>query len=931
MTYFRSFMLGLLFFNLPVFGQLERKVLPVDSRFQQGTLSNGLKYIIRQNATPPDKVEMYLHIGSGSIDEEDNQQGLAHFLEHMAFNGSKNFPAGTLIKYFESLGLTFGMHQNAFTSFDQTTYILSLPNVKEETLDKGLLCLSDFAYRLDLDTKEIDKERGVIEEEERARSSVRQRILNEIIPVVLPGSRAAKRLPIGKMDVIKTAPRERFVEFYEKWYHPENAVLMIVGDIKPEEIEALVVKHFSAWEQKKEIPKPLPTGIKPYTRESAYVVTDSELTQASIGVSCIKSLRPLKNTDDYRRQVITNLGEWIINKRLGDMLKNGEAVYQSASASSSSFLNVCTYVSASADGKPEDWKHMLEQIIREVKRAREFGFHQQEMDDAMKVFLSSAGRAVTTEATRRSVSIISELNSSISEGNMPMSAEQEQQLLEQILPSITITEINDSFARAFSNENRLILLELPKKVGLEAPSVERLLEVARRAEKEKVTPYKIKKRAKNFLEKDPEPGKIISETYHEATKVTSLKFENGLCCHHKEMNFNKDSVTVRLKFLGGKIEESEANRGITDVAVLPLHQPATSKLSSVDIRNMMVGKNVSVSGGNGQDQVSLVISGSNKDLEEGMRLAHLLIKEAKIEEPIFNNTTQQIRQALEQMKTSVDMQLMDAMGRLVTNADPRFGMLTEEQLAKLNISDSQKWLDRILGQAPIEASIVGDIEKDQAVVLIQKYFGSLPTRQSYGHIEQLREIKIKEEGIDKEIKVRTQTPKSLVMVAYRGPEYKDKKKRRVMSLAARILSSRLHEEIRENNQLTYSAFCRSQSEPAFTNKSLVFAYFTADKEKARRAATLCKQIMQEFAKKGPSEEEVKTAKKQFATTIKSMVEKPAYWSGLLSDLELRGNSLDDVANIEKIYQGYNRDDIHKTVKEYFTVNNNITIVVLPNK
>ena len=482
----------------------------------------------------------------------------------------------------------------------------------------------------------------------------------------------------------------------------------------------------------------------------------------------------------------------------------------------------------------------------------------------------------------------------------------------------------------FQMKNRLIILEMPEKKDLEVPSINRLLEVARRAEKEKVTPYEIKNGLRVFLEKDPEGGKIVERSLHEATGVTTVKLENGVCFHQKSMDFNKDNVTVQIKFLGGKIGgETAENRGITDVSVLPLHQPSTKSFSSVDIRNMMVGKNVSVSGGNGQDQISLVISGSNKDLEDGFRLAYLLINEAKIEEPIFNNTTQQIKQALEQMKSSVDMQLMDAMGRLVTNSDPRFGMLSEEQLMKLDMIESQKWLDRILTEAPIEASIVGDIEAGKAIALMQKYLGSLPARKSYSHIEKLRNITVKKQGIDKEIKVNTQTPKSLVMVAYRGPEYADKTKRRVMSLAAKILGSRLHEEIRENNQLTYSAFCRSQRKPPEATRVWFLLTLRPIKIKLEELQFYVKKSCRNLPKKGPSEEEVKTAKKQFATTIKSMVEKPGYWSGLLSNLQLRGNSLDDVANIDKIYAAYERDDIRKVVKEYFTVENNITIVVLP--
>jgi zinc protease len=259
---------------LPLTAQDLTQKLPVEPNLKQGVLANGLRYIIKENKTPAEKVEMYLHVGSGSLDEEDNQQGLAHFLEHMAFNGSKNFPAGTLVKYFESLGLTFGRHQNAFTSFDQTTYILSLPNIKQQTLDKGLLCLSDFAFRLDLEIKEIDKERGVIQEEQRARTSVNQRIMEKMLPQLLPDSRTAQRLPIGNMAVIQKASRQRFVDFYEKWYHPENCVLIIVGDINAGAIEEMINKHFKDWKKKANAPKHLKSGIKPYLNSRSYVVAD---------------------------------------------------------------------------------------------------------------------------------------------------------------------------------------------------------------------------------------------------------------------------------------------------------------------------------------------------------------------------------------------------------------------------------------------------------------------------------------------------------------------------------------------------------------------------------------------------------------------------------------------------------------------------------
>ena len=354
-------------------------------------------------------------------------------------------------------------------------------------------------------------------------------------------------------------------------------------------------------------------------------------------------------------------------------------------------------------------------------------------------------------------------------------------------------------------------------------------------------------------------------------------FENGLVCHHKHMDFNKDNITVTLNFAGGKIEETAENRGISDMAAIPLRTPATNKLSSVDIQNIMTGKNVSVSGSAGEDKISIRITGNRKDLEEGLRLAYILILDAKIEEAVFNLVKQQLSQSLMQYKSSVDMQLMDNLNQSLTGRDPRFTMLSPKQLNSIKIQDTQIWLERILKNAPIEASIVGDIKLDDATNLINKYFGSLPKRSDFSHLKALRELKVKE-PVDLEIKVDTKTPKSLVLVGWRGPKYKDTKDRQLMVLAAKVLSSRLHEEIREKKQLTYSAFAQAMISPSFQNKGLLFAYFTADKNKARNAADLCHDIVMTLKRNGPTEVETNTVLKQMKNDIKEMLEKPSFWT-----------------------------------------------------
>jgi len=933
----------LLFFTLsPLGAQNLNQPLPIDPTLEHGSLSNGMRFIIKENAMPAQKVELYLHINSGSLDEEDHQRGLAHFLEHMAFNGSKNFPSGTLVKYFESLGMTFGLHQNAFTSFDQTTYILSLPNTQKETLDKGLLCLSDFAFRLDLSIEEIDKERGVIEEEDRARSSVQQRILNKTLPVLLPDSRVAKRLPIGIIDIIKKAPRKSFVDFYKKWYHPENCTLLIVGDIRKEDVKALITKHFFDWQKKQLPPKHLKADISPYTTTRAFIVQDKELTGASISIGSISPALKMQTYGNYRKKIIDDIGTWIVNRRLRDMIQSGKARFQSASLQKANFLNTCTYTGTDAKGKSEYWKNIITQVVLEIKRARKFGFHEQEIEDAIKEYISLAEIAVTSVSTRKSSSIIKELNDSISADSMPMSADQELSFLKEVLPSITLSDISTSFNRNFAPENRLITLSLPfnsdeldknkKKRLIKTPTEKELIQLVNAVENRMVSPLVIKERPKELLSIEPAPGKVQSQVQHKDTMVNTFKFSNGCTCHHKQMSYNKDNIIVTLRFAGGVIEETAANRGITEFATLPLRIPSTSKLSAIDIQKIMTGKKVQVSGGANKDSISITIKGSIQGINEGFKLAYLLIRDAKIEEPIFNMMKQQETQRLSQFSSNVGMQLQQALNYGLSGGDARFTVLNKDQIANVTLKQSQEWLNRILRNAPLEISIVGDISREQILPILNKYIAPIKPRDTasgLARLENLRQVKVTPSTIEENIKVDTETPKALVLVAWRGPEHNQFKDRYCMNLAAKVLSSRLHEEIREKRQLTYSAFSQAQSDAAFTNRGIILSYFTADKTKARKAAIICRTIMKTLAKAGPSAEEMTVIQKQFSTDLKTMLQKPSFWASWLADYNYHHKNLDELKNIEKNYTSYTKEDVLETLQKYFTINNEIMIVVQP--
>jgi zinc protease len=914
-------------------GQLvPNATLPVDPAVKVVKLDNGFTCLIRSHNRPPGKVGMWLHISSGSINEEEDQRGLAHFLEHLAFNGSKHFPPGRLVKYFESLGLRFGQHQNAFTSFNETTYTLSLPDTEEETLDKGLLCLSDYAYQMSIVPEEVDKERKVILEELRARLSARSRMLDKLLPILLPGSRVAQRLPIGKQDILKSADRALIKSYYDKWYHPGNATLIVVGDLKPEQIEKLLPKHFGEWKKSAKPVEDADPGISVYTKTRAATVTDPEKTDAEVSVISVRPVEFTKTTADFRRNLVETLGSWIFNRRMGNLVREGQAPFQNASAYKFPFLNVCSYIEAEASGEPAKSEAMLTALLIELKRAREHGFLNQELEDGKKSLLSSADQRAKTESTRDARAFLSGMNSSIERGRMSMSAKQNLNLMGALLPTIKLTEVAAAFKNNFDPSNRLVLVTMPEKKDIKVPSKEAILAIATKAEQTKVDPLQEKERPKALLTKTPEPGKVVETEEEPELKILSTTLSNGVRLHLREMDFRKNQVIAHITIAGGTIKETAKTRGFTRAAGLAFSQPASQHLSSTQIRDLMTGKKVSVSGGAGEDMLTITVQGSPKDLEQGFQLAHLLMTSPKIEKAALDRWKKQMEQSIQKQKTSVESQLWQRIAQLLSNNDPRADYLTLEEVNAVELGAAQKWLEGIVRTGPIEASIVGDIKRGKALSLALRYLGSLPARQREDKsLEALRKITRKDGPLSSKVEVETITPRAVVFVGWRSADWRAVKERRTVQIASQILSSRLRKEIREDRGLTYSTACFSRPSKEYEGTSFIGCYFTADPEKATAAAAIARSVIEQFAKEGPTDEEMATVRKQFKNIIEQSQKNPSYWAGVLSDLEYHETRIADVKEALQKYITYSKADVMASMKKYIIAKERFEVIALPKK
>ena len=892
--------------------------LPVDPAVQRGTLDNGMAYWVRSHATPPGKVAFWLQVSTGSLNERDGQEGMAHFLEHMAFNGSENFPPGQLLPYFESIGLRFGQHQNAFTSLDQTTYILTLPDTKEETIDKGLLYLSDVAFRMLLLPEEIDKERGVILEEKRARKGTQQRLMEQFLPAVLPGSRVARRLPIGLDETLNAIQREDMLDYYWTWYHPGKATLLAVGDLPADTMVAAIKRHFDAWQRQDPPPKDLEAGIQPFDGPRAVVLTDPELTVARLETLAILPYAPRQTVGDYRRHLVEQVGTWIVNRRMEQRIQEGDVPYQDAGTYVSRFFGVARQAVAGAESAPEDWRDAFGALIKDVKTARLYGFSPTELDAAIRALQAEAEHAEQTEATRDAHAFLGGMNRALRRGELPRSAFQTLALVSDILPTITVQEVAEVFSARFEPGQGVHILILPEQPDESLPSSEEVLQVVQDSLDQPVVAWQAKESPTSLLAGDPQPGEIVARTRFEPLDVTHVTFSNQARLHYRFVDFKKDYVAVTVTLAGGRIRESPEQRGITAVAAQPLTKPATSRLSSTDIRDLMTGKQVRVQAQADADSVSLTVSGTPEDLEDGLRLLHLLMRDARIEPTLVELWKNQELQTLASELTDIGSRSYEAVRLVLSGNDPRQARLTAEQINQraAAIPEAQAWLDDILRSAPMEIAIVGDIPEERAIELAATYLGSLPKRMRQdASLDTLRDVAGFTGPVTRTVEVETITPRAHPILLWRSAPWQDVRGRRLMFIAARILERRIRKEIREDRGLTDSTDTYVHPSRVYPDMSALYVDFTADPEKVTEAVEVAKRTVEEFAAGGPTDEEVETVRKQLSNSLETMLKEPQFWVYILADLEYHGTRLQDIVGLVDKLMAYSKADIAEQVRK----------------
>jgi zinc protease len=905
--------------------------LPRDEKNVYGQFDNGLKYIVRRNVNPPGKVSLHLHVRSGAMNESERQVGLAHFLEHMAFNGSRHFKAGELIPLLNKLGMIFGADSNAHTTFHETVYKLTMPDTKPETIDLALTIFSDYAFGLDLSEQEIDEERGVILEESRSRKSAAERIQKQFLKQVFAGSRIAVHDVIGDEEQIKTFPRAEFTDYWNTWYRPENMTLIVVGDLDPQDVIARARQKLGSFQARSTARQPLGAELKLTGAPRTVLLTDPEQVGADVLLMSIQPARPRVTTvAQLRQETVESLANWIVNRRFDELRNRGGAPFREARVDTSSFINEAFTVEAVAKGEPQDWNRMLDALVAETSRAIDYGFTKRELELARSDALARAKRAVETEPTRESGHIAALLSGAVGLDRPILSAQQRLDLLETMLATVTTDELHKAFAANFKTRSFNYVITLPESSDkIQTPATDDVLAAANSAWARKTEPPEEQKLAGSILASEPDPGTVESREHDDELKLTTLTFVNGVVMHHKFSDYKKESVNVRITLPGGTIEETRDNRGISDVAGIILDRPATSRFTSSQVRDLLTGKSVRVGGGIGLDAMSISVSGPAHDLPLGMQLVHALLTDAALEQSALDDWKKQQLEHLELMKKTAEGQLVHAMAETVFGGDARFMPLTAQQIQRQERSPAEAWFKRIANHAAIEVAVVGDIQLDEAAALVAKYLGSLPKRTGdFTTLDPLRKLSRGGGPFEKTVRFASITPKAMVLAGFVSCDELDPR-RRALSLAALVVSERMNQRIREKEQLVYSIDAHNTPGRGIPGTGMMMAAAPTRPESAQKLGDVVIQMFREFAKTGPTDAELDVAKKQIANLLETQLKQPEFWAGQLADLRCRQKPLSDLKQLPTIFQTFSPDQVRDAVNNFLKDDSVIKLLIVP--
>jgi zinc protease len=905
--------------------------IPVDPRITVGTLPNGLRYYVRSNQAPGHRAELRLVVRAGSVLEADDQQGLAHFVEHMAFNGTEHFPKNEIVQFIESLGMRFGADLNAYTSFDETVYTLTVPTDQPETMDRALLILEDWAHNVTFDTSEIDRERGVVMEEWRLRRGAGARMAEKELPVLLKGSRYAERVPIGKTDVIQGFKPDRLKQFYKDWYRPDLMAVVAVGDFNRESVETMIKAHFGSITAPAS-ERPRPTFDVPEHAGTVFAIaTDKEETSASVEVDTLLPARDQGTVGVYRQEIVDRLFAAMLGTRFAEMTQKPDAPFLAAGANRAIFLaRTREKAAVTALVKEDGIDKGLDAMLGELERVTRFGFTQSELDRQKQTVVRAYERMMAESPNRSSASRADEyIRNFLERETLPTNMD-ELVMQQRFTAEIALPEVNRIASDWFPDRNRLVLVNAPQKPGLVIPDEKKLAAVIKGVASKDLKPYVDVVGGQPLVESAPKAGAVTSERTNELTRITEWTLSNGATVLLKPTMFRADEVVFRATSPGGTSLVSDQDYPWANAAAQVVSVGGLGQFNSIDLRKVLTGKVATVRPSIGELQQGMSGSSSSKDLDTLFQLIYLNFTQPRADPAAVGAMASQVKALLLNQSVVPDYAFAETLQSTLAQNHLRRRLTTPASVDAWNLDKSMAFYkDRFADASAFTFVFVGAFDPAAMRPLVEEYIGSLPSlhrTETWKDVGARTPDGVIEKRVEKGIE-----PKSQAAIVFTGPFVSDMAHQVAIRSMAMLLQTRLLEAIRQELGGTYSIIANATTQKQPNAEYTLGIQFGCDPKRTDDLVTHVFQEIDRLKTDGPTEQQVADVKEQLSREFEQTSRNNSYLLGQIVQKYEAGEDLATIWSLPDHYARISAATIQDAARTYLNQNRYVKVTLFPEK
>lgn len=903
----------------------EKSDLKADPSLVFGRLDNGFRYILKKNTEPQHRVAMSLNIQAGSLNETEEQRGIAHFLEHMLFNGSTHFPPGTLVEYFQSIGMSFGGDTNAHTGYDETVYDIILPNGSREDIEQGLLVFSDYARGALLLQTEIDRERGVILAEKRSRDSASYRAHVTETEFSMHGTMLPERMPIGILETINKADHAIMKSYYDAWYRPSNMVLVMVGDFEPEDVQPLVEKQFTGLTGAGPVPPCPDLGLLQQTDPGFFYHHESEMGLTETSIESLWNVKPEQDSFALQeRELRRYMGGKIVQYRLDELARKTETPFTSAYIYSGTFLDRIAYVEIGAKCDAEKWKQSLVIMENTLRQALEFGFTEDELQRVKKELLARLDSAVLTANNRNSKKLTSSIIRGINTNRVIQSPEQEKKLFTPVISGMSLADVEKEFREIWSRSSHRVKVNGNAVIAAKDPLTV-IESTYRAAAKEKVIAYKSESLHDfpylQFDNKQP----IVDQKQFAAIEAKRFVFANGVVLNLKASSFQENEVQISADFGLGK--SSEPAPGLTMLTQSVLGQSGTGTLSKADLDRILAGSSVDLKFHVNPASFRWHGKALVKDIELLFQVLQSLLADPGVDTDAFQVSMDRFRQSYEGLTADVKGAMTLHGESFLAGGNNSFGLPPWSEFSQLEIEQIKQWILPAALNSELEISLVGDFDEPEVLTLAENYFSVLPKRVE----SKIQEVAVTfPHGEELALTVPSSIDKGMLVVAWKTDDFWDIQQTRGLHLLAGIFSDKMRRVIREKLGATYSPQVYNASSRIYKEYGVMQAILIVDPSEMEMLKKEVLSIAAEVWQGKISEEELERAKGPMLTRLKDMVRTNSYWLNSVLRLSKRyPQQLEWPTTILSGFEGFSLEDVRSLGHAYLNPENAAVVSVVP--